>query len=102
MEEVAIACGGGNVRTSASGTTPLDSMGNDCICFGQRRTRGGVHHLYGCVCEINKRRLDLAIFAGHVQLGGIPDGQHRANELGKALLPSSIGSLGAASQVSRC
>lgn len=54
------------------------------------------HHLYGRICKIYKRRLHLTVVAGYVQLGSIPNGQHSAHELGKALLPSSIGELRAA------
>lgn len=52
---------------------------------------GCTYHLDGGISEVDELGEDLAIFAGSVKLGCIPEGEDGANELGEALRPCSVG-----------
>ena len=47
-------------------------------------------HFDGGVGEIDEARDDLALLAGGVERGRIPERQHRTDKLAKAFGPSSI------------
>ncbi len=49
------------------------------------------YHLDGGISQVDELGEDLAILAGGIKLGGVPEGEDGADELGKAFCPCSVG-----------
>ena len=80
------------------GCSPVARVGNESICSNQsdphssqgHGAQGESHHFDGSIRQVNELGQDLAILAGSIELGGIPQRQVGADELGEALGPCSL------------
>ena len=84
------------LKMFCSGCSSLDRVGSASICSHvspqsyQNPATRPAYHLDRGVGKVNKLGKDLAIFSRRVQLGGIPQGQHRPYKLGKAFCPGAV------------
>lgn len=71
------------------------------LCWLKTHGVTSTYHLDRGISQVDELGEDLAVLASGIKLGGVPEGEDSADELGKAFCPCSVG-IGFALCKSRC
>ena len=102
VQEIAVPASGGNAQDILQGLLVVGAgrqrfdlsrsqSGRFAILMTSFSSQPLTYHLDGRISEVDELWENLAVFAGSIQLCGIPQGQNGADELSKAFSPSPVG-----------
>jgi hypothetical protein len=82
------------LRMFCSGCSSFDLVGRDSICpvsWALVERPRQPYHLDRSVRQVDKLGQHLTVLTCGIELGGVPEGEDSANQLGEALGPRAVG-----------